>query len=191
VSEPPPVPAPGCERRLDGQIGARQVGQVPVTGRPFVAGPDVRDSGLADRLWLDTHGVRGFAAVPLEYGGRRIGVLAVFARRPVDPAAVRALAHLAALGALAIGHTLAFREMGRERNRAVAQVARGAPDALRPLADTERDVIARVLVHTRGRVSGPNGAARILGMKATTLFSRMKKLGVTRKPATDAPPGGA
>jgi transcriptional regulator with GAF, ATPase, and Fis domain len=31
-------------------------------------------------------------------------------------------------------------------------------------------------------VSGPRGAASILGMKPTTLFSRMKKLGVPRRP---------
>ena len=30
------------------------------------------------------------------------------------------------------------------------------------------------------RVSGPRGAARVLGLKATTLESRMKRLGITR-----------
>ena len=52
---------------------------------------------------------------------------------------------------------------------------------LRTLAAIEREAIERVLVHTGGRVSGPRGAARILGLKPTTLESRMKKLGV-RKP---------
>jgi hypothetical protein len=52
---------------------------------------------------------------------------------------------------------------------------------LRTLAAIEREAIERVLVHTGGRVSGPRGAAKILGLKPTTLESRMKKLGV-RKP---------
>jgi transcriptional regulator with GAF, ATPase, and Fis domain len=57
-------------------------------------------------------------------------------------------------------------------------------DLLRPLAEQERDAIARVLAHTGGRVSGPRGAAVVLGLKPTTLFSRMKKLGVERRPRT-------
>jgi formate hydrogenlyase transcriptional activator len=56
--------------------------------------------------------------------------------------------------------------------------------ALRTLADLERDAIARVLDHTGGRVSGPRGAAVVLGLKSTTLFSRMKKLGVPRRART-------
>ena len=42
----------------------------------------------------------------------------------------------------------------------------------------ERDDIIRVLRETNGRVSGPNGAAVRLGIKRTTLISRMKKLGI-------------
>ena len=44
--------------------------------------------------------------------------------------------------------------------------------------ETERDKIVRVLRETNGRVSGPNGAATRLGIKRTTLISRMKKLGI-------------
>ncbi len=40
--------------------------------------------------------------------------------------------------------------------------------------------IAAVLKVTNGRVSGANGAAKILGMKPTTLESRTKKLGVEK-----------
>jgi formate hydrogenlyase transcriptional activator len=42
----------------------------------------------------------------------------------------------------------------------------------------ERDAIIRVLKETRGRVAGPQGAAARLGLKRTTLISRMKKLGI-------------
>jgi len=44
--------------------------------------------------------------------------------------------------------------------------------------EMERDAIVRVLRETNGRVSGPNGAATRLGIKRTTLISRMKKLGI-------------
>ena len=42
----------------------------------------------------------------------------------------------------------------------------------------ERDGILRILKDTNGRVAGPNGAAARMGIKRTTLISRMKKLGI-------------
>jgi formate hydrogenlyase transcriptional activator len=42
----------------------------------------------------------------------------------------------------------------------------------------ERDEIVRILKDTRGRVAGPHGAATRMGIKRTTLISRMKKLGI-------------
>ncbi len=48
------------------------------------------------------------------------------------------------------------------------------------LESYERDYILTVLQETSWRVSGPKGAANILGMKPTTLESRMKKLGIER-----------
>jgi formate hydrogenlyase transcriptional activator len=51
-----------------------------------------------------------------------------------------------------------------------------------PVAGTreanERDEAIRVLKITNGRVAGPNGAAARMGIKRTTLISRMKKLGI-------------
>jgi formate hydrogenlyase transcriptional activator len=43
---------------------------------------------------------------------------------------------------------------------------------------TERDLIVRTLRETGGVVSGPNGAAAKLGLKRSTLVSRMKRLGL-------------
>ena len=43
---------------------------------------------------------------------------------------------------------------------------------------SERDEILRILKDTRGRVAGPHGAAERMGIKRTTLISRMKKLGI-------------
>src|ERR1700732_2397710 len=42
----------------------------------------------------------------------------------------------------------------------------------------ERDEIVRILKVTSGRVGGPDGAAARMGIKRTTLISRMKKLGI-------------
>ncbi|HEY7616903.1 MAG TPA: sigma 54-interacting transcriptional regulator, partial [Terriglobales bacterium] len=43
---------------------------------------------------------------------------------------------------------------------------------------SEREQLLRILKETRGRVGGADGAAARLGLKRTTLISRMKKLGV-------------
>ncbi|RAV30311.1 hypothetical protein DN748_02015 [Sinomicrobium soli] len=45
----------------------------------------------------------------------------------------------------------------------------------------QKDYIIEVLDHTNWRVSGPNGAAKILKMKDKTLFAKMKRLGIEKK----------
>src|SRR5467141_1774029 len=42
----------------------------------------------------------------------------------------------------------------------------------------EQDRIVRILKETKGHVGGPNGAAARLGVKRTTLLTRMKKMGI-------------
>ena len=50
--------------------------------------------------------------------------------------------------------------------------------AVPTLRDVERDHIARVLARTDGRIYGPGGAAELLGLKPTTLQSRIRRLGL-------------
>jgi transcriptional regulator with GAF, ATPase, and Fis domain len=54
---------------------------------------------------------------------------------------------------------------------------------LATLAEMERRHIERALAHTSGKVHGPGGSAEILGINPNTLRSRMKRLGIVRKPA--------
>ena len=49
------------------------------------------------------------------------------------------------------------------------------------LSDNERDLILSTLSYCNGQISGPTGAAVLLGVPATTLHSKMKKLGVVKK----------
>ena len=46
--------------------------------------------------------------------------------------------------------------------------------------EAERCHIRRTLEHVRGVISGPYGAAARLGIKRSTLYSRMRKLGISR-----------
>ncbi|HZI03302.1 MAG TPA: sigma 54-interacting transcriptional regulator [Archangium sp.] len=52
--------------------------------------------------------------------------------------------------------------------------------AVPTLEEVQRQHILRVLTLTRGRIYGPGGAGALLGLKPSTLQSRMKKLGITR-----------
>jgi DNA-binding NtrC family response regulator len=51
----------------------------------------------------------------------------------------------------------------------------------RLLRDVEHAHIVQVLKSTRGRIRGKNGAAEILGLKPTTLYSLMQRLGIERE----------
>ena len=46
--------------------------------------------------------------------------------------------------------------------------------------DLERENLHRALRRTRWKIGGPDGAAELLGIRPTTLTSRLKKLGVER-----------
>ena len=50
------------------------------------------------------------------------------------------------------------------------------------LKQRERDAITWALAQSNGKVSGPDGAAALLGIPPTTLFSRITALGLKRKP---------
>jgi len=63
----------------------------------------------------------------------------------------------------------------RQEGRAAVRDA--SPARLR---DAEREAILRALRESDGVVAGPRGAAARLGVKRTTLQSKMRKLGITR-----------
>src|SRR5579884_3107492 len=56
----------------------------------------------------------------------------------------------------------------------------GQPAGLPTLAEAERDHIVRALEQANWVLGGPKGAAAMLGMKRTTLQSRMQKLRISR-----------
>jgi len=68
-------------------------------------------------------------------------------------------------------------DLPRRAGARPAPVVAEAPRAL-PLDDVQRAHIRHVLAQVGGRIYGRGGAAELLGMKPSTLQSRMKKLGV-------------
>ena len=60
--------------------------------------------------------------------------------------------------------------------RGALSVAQGRE--IMPLLELERRYILEVLNATNWRVKGPKGAAALLGMPASTLYGKMRKLGI-------------
>lgn len=58
--------------------------------------------------------------------------------------------------------------------------SQGAFDDMPALDELQRRYIRHVLKHTNGKISGPGGAAEILGMKRTSLNARIKTLGMKK-----------
>jgi len=82
-----------------------------------------------------------------------------------------------------------LRAENRELRRALEQHSRaterpaerpGRKGATPNLEEVERDHILRVLLDCHWRIKGPQAAAELLGLNPGTLYSRMKKLGISR-----------
>jgi transcriptional regulator with GAF, ATPase, and Fis domain len=75
---------------------------------------------------------------------------------------------------------------GPAPSRVAPAAAPAAPeglDAAGPLAPLDEAIaehIRRAVVLCKGRIDGPHGAARLLGLNTSTLRSKMRKLGLTR-----------
>jgi transcriptional regulator with GAF, ATPase, and Fis domain len=76
--------------------------------------------------------------------------------------------------------------VGPAINDKPSETATALPDngamRLPSLTENEEAHIRMVLRHTGGRISGPRGAAKILGVPPSTLRSRIKKLGLKVHP---------
>ena len=69
-------------------------------------------------------------------------------------------------------------ESTREQTKPAAKAAFLTRDELK---QQERGAIINALNQTNGKVSGPGGAAKLLGMKPSTLASRISSLGINRR----------
>lgn len=53
-------------------------------------------------------------------------------------------------------------------------------NTIKTIHETEREHILTILKHTNGRIKGPGGAAELLKLPPTTLYSKIKKLGIRK-----------
>jgi DNA-binding NtrC family response regulator len=95
------------------------------------------------------------------------------------PGNVRELANLLERAViLCQSDILELKHLAMSRVKPGAAGAAGPAEGLPTLEEAERRLILRALEQTGGTLAGPNGAAQILGLNRSTLWSRMRKLGI-------------
>ena len=179
-----------------GKVGVAAARAAPVTVR------DVQRAkrGIARPDWALREGIHGFAAIPLASRGSVLGVLGVFRREPLDDGTLAMLSEVGGHLAAGIQRALAFAELelrgealtrendwlreslARLRTRGRAATASGPGELLSEaeLRDLERLNLRRALERSGGRIYGAGGAAELLGLRPTTLASRLRALGIER-----------
>lgn len=127
----------GLYTHLDGAhsrvpVGQLKIGRIAQERRPLVTNQVIGDPHVPDQDWARREGLVAFAGMPLLVEGQPLGVLALFARHPLSPAAVETLGILA--GALA-------QALSRHRAEEALRAAREGLVAAN--ADLERKVQER------------------------------------------------
>lgn len=138
--------------------------------------PPLRER-LADIPLLAQHFVelfcKKFAKPPMRFGKADLDVLAGYDW----PGNVRELRHVIERAVLLSGGE----RLTLPPLEAAAPGTLPGADKILTLREMEARYIIKILGMCRGKVSGPGGAAELLGVKATTLYSLMKRLGVKRE----------
>lgn len=94
------------------ELGQRKIGQVGSTGEPvIIENLGKRPEWVAEPEFVTREGMVAFAAHPLVYQGRIIGVLGVFSRRPMSRKQLEGLRAFADHAAVSIANARAFEEL--------------------------------------------------------------------------------
>jgi PAS domain S-box-containing protein len=92
--------AEGAHERVP--IGHLSVGLIAQERCPLIAALPADDPRLADLAWAGREGLVAFAGYPLVVGDKLVGVLDLFARRPIAPATAEVLGRLVSTIALGV-----------------------------------------------------------------------------------------
>ena len=97
----------GCYQHLDGphsrvQVGQYKIGLIAHEKKPLLTNSVQSDPRISDRAWAAREGMVAFAGYPLLIEDRVLGVLAIFARRPLADDLLKTLGSIADSVALGI-----------------------------------------------------------------------------------------
>jgi PAS domain S-box-containing protein len=101
----------GMYTHLDGAhsrilLGEKKIGIIAREGRPVLSNSVIGDPNVTEQEWARQEGMVAFAGHPLHVSGRLIGVMALFAKKPLSEAVPKALASIADQIAIGIDRKL-------------------------------------------------------------------------------------
>ena len=156
----------GAFRRIP--VGAFKVGTVAATRALVLVTDPARDPKIRHPEWVRAEGIAGFAGLPLMSHNELLGVLGVFLRSPLSPAAVDVLRIIANHAAAAIATARAFAEVETMRRRLALenQILRRSAD-VEPVALAGRSAKLRVVLREIGAVAATDATVLVLGESGT------------------------
>jgi PAS domain S-box-containing protein len=128
----------GQYTHLDGShsrvpVGKFKIGMIAQHREPHLTNSVIGDPRVSDQEWAQREGMVAFAGYPLIVGDRLVGVIAMFARKPLAEATLQALASVA--NAVALGIERKWIEEERARLLESEQLARRESDTANRLKD--------------------------------------------------------
>lgn len=113
----------GLYTHLDGDharvpVGRFKIGRIAEQRAPHLTNDVLNDPEVSDPVWAAAEGMVSFAGYPLMVAGRLVGVIALFARRPLGEELLAALAGIADAVAVGVDRDRA----GHDRERLLAQL---------------------------------------------------------------------
>jgi len=165
--------AASVDARLDGAfrripIGAFKVGAVASAGAPVLVTDPATDPKIRHPAWIRQEGIAGFAGLPLSCRGEMLGVLGVFVRAAITPAAVDVLRIVANHAAAAIATARAFQQVETMRQKLLLEnqlLRRSAdPDMLELVGHSPK---LRAVLRQITSVAGTDATVLVLGESGT------------------------
>ena len=163
------------------------IGRVLTTDRPIFADATSFDMPAGTSDWARAGRIRSFWGVRIARRATALGVLGVFLGPGEAKGDDDVLRLVASQIGIAVANERTSHELQQLRHRLQTEsgIARLRSNKAVLSEDDvrrfERENILAALEATKGRVYGRGGAAELLGLKPTTLASRLKKLGIAMR----------
>lgn len=98
-------------------VGKFKIGLIAEERLPHLTNDVVHDPRVSDQAWAKREGMVSFAGYPLLLGSRVVGVMAMFARKPLSDTTLQAMASVANTIALGIDHKQTEAELRQSQQR--------------------------------------------------------------------------